>query len=70
LIEPLPAVALLEDAAKDGAPKVWDDNPDGNVAFQLIIGDPAAIDAAFAKAKHHVKLRIENNRRFPYRRLW
>jgi CO/xanthine dehydrogenase Mo-binding subunit len=33
--EPLPAVALLEDAAKDGAPKVWDDNPNGNVAFQL-----------------------------------
>ena len=37
--EPLPAVALLEDAAKDGAPKVWDDNPNGNVAFQLMIGD-------------------------------
>ena len=56
--EPLPAVALLEDAAKDGAPKVWDDNPNGNVAFQLMIGDQAATDAAFAKAKHHVKLRI------------
>jgi carbon-monoxide dehydrogenase large subunit len=57
--EPLPAVALLEDAAKDGAPKVWDDNPDGNVAFQLMIGDPAATDAAFAKARqafrqHHI----------------
>jgi len=63
--EPLPAVALLEDAAKDGAPKVWDDNPNGNVAFQLMIGDPAATDAAFAKAKHHVKLRIENNRLAP-----
>ena len=33
--ETLPAVALLEDAAKDGAPKVWDDNPNGNVAFVL-----------------------------------
>ena len=63
--ETLPAVALLEDAAKDGAPKVWDDNPNGNVAFQLMIGDPAATDAAFAKAKHHVKLRIENNRLAP-----
>jgi carbon-monoxide dehydrogenase large subunit len=63
--EPLPAVALLEDAAKDGAPKVWDDNPNGNVAFQLMIGDQAATDAAFAKAKHHVKLRIENNRLTP-----
>jgi len=63
--EPLPAVALLEDAAKDGAPKVWDDNPNGNVAFQLMIGDQAATDTAFAKAKHHVKLRIENNRLAP-----
>ena len=63
--EPLPAVALIEDAAKDGAPKVWDDNPNGNVAFQLMIGDQAATDAAFAKAKHHVKLRVENNRLTP-----
>jgi aerobic carbon-monoxide dehydrogenase large subunit len=63
--EPLPAVALLEDAAKDDAPKVWDDNPNGNVAFQLMIGDPAVTDAAVAKAKHHVKLRVENNRLAP-----
>ena len=32
---------------------------------RLMIGDPAATDAAFAKAKHHVKLRIENNRLAP-----
>ena len=36
--ETLPAVALVEDAAKDGAPKVWDDNPNGNVAFMLMFG--------------------------------
>ena len=36
--ETLPAVALLEYAAKDGAPKVWDDNPNGNVAFMLMFG--------------------------------
>ena len=53
--EPLPAVALVEDAAKDGAPKVWDDNPNGNVAFQLMIGDQAATDAAFAKADVMIK---------------
>src|SRR5262249_29052300 len=29
--EPLAAVASMEDAAKDGAPKVWEDNPNGNV---------------------------------------
>jgi carbon-monoxide dehydrogenase large subunit len=63
--ETLPAVALLEDAAKDGAPKVWDDNPNGNVAFMLMFGDQAATDAAFAKAKHVVKLRTENNRLTP-----
>jgi len=63
--EELPAVALVEDAAKDGAPKVWDDNPNGNVAFMLAFGDQAATDAAFAKAKHVVKLRMENNRLAP-----
>src|ERR1041385_4587301 len=63
--ETLPAVALLEDAAKDGAPKVWDDNPNGNLAFMLAFGDQAATDAAFAKAKHVVKLRTENNRVTP-----
>ena len=63
--ETLPAVALLEDAAKDGAPKVWDDNPNGNVAFMLMFGDQDATDAAFAKAKHVVKLRMENNRLTP-----
>ena len=47
--ETLPAVALLEDAAKDGAPKVWDDNPNGNVAFVLGFGDEKATDAAFAR---------------------
>ena len=31
----------------------------------LMIGDQEATDAAFAKAKHHVKLRIENNRLAP-----
>jgi carbon-monoxide dehydrogenase large subunit len=63
--ETLPAVALVEDAAKDGAPKVWDDNPNGNTAFVLAFGDEKATDAAFAKAKHHVKLRMENNRITP-----
>jgi aerobic carbon-monoxide dehydrogenase large subunit len=63
--ETLPAVALVEDAAKDGAPKVWDDNPNGNVAFVLAFGDQGQTDAAFANAKHVVKLRMENNRVTP-----
>src|ERR1700760_1383522 len=63
--EPLPAVVNIEDAAKPDAPKVWDDNPAGNNAFRLMFGDQAATDAAFASAKHVVKLRVENNRLSP-----
>ena len=48
--EPLPAVTQLEDAAKDGAPKVWDECPTGNIAYTMTMGDTAAADAAFAKA--------------------
>ncbi len=61
----LPAVALVEDAFKEGAPKVWDDNPNGNVAFTLAFGDKGKTDEVFAKAKHVVKLRMENNRVTP-----
>src|SRR5262252_902278 len=63
--EPLPAVVNLEDAAKDGAAKVWDDCPQGNVGFRLMFGNKDVTDAAFAKAKHVVKLRVENNRLSP-----
>src|SRR5215475_11795238 len=63
--EPLPAVVELEDAAKDGAVKVWEDAPLGNIAFRLMFGNQEATDAAFAKAKHVVKLRVENNRLSP-----
>ena len=63
--EPMAAVTDLEDAAKEGAPKVWEDNPNGNVAFRLMFGEQGATDAAFAGAKHVVKLRVENNRLSP-----
>jgi carbon-monoxide dehydrogenase large subunit len=63
--DPLPAVINIEDAAKLDAPKVWEDNPNGNDAFRLMFGDQAATEAAFAKAKHVVKLRVENNRLSP-----
>src|SRR6266508_3833831 len=63
--EPLPAVVTLEDAAKEGATKVWDDCPQGNVGFRLMFGNKDATDAAFVKAKHVVKLRVENNRLSP-----
>jgi aerobic carbon-monoxide dehydrogenase large subunit len=63
--EPLPAVVELEDAAKEGALKVWEDCPQGNVGFRLMFGNKEATDAAFANAKHVVKLRVENNRLSP-----
>ena len=54
--EPRPTIVDLEEAAKDGAPKVWEDCPQGNVGFRLMFGSKDATDAAFAKAKHVVKL--------------
>jgi carbon-monoxide dehydrogenase large subunit len=63
--EPLPAVVELEDAATEGALKVWEDCPQGNVGFRLMFGNKEATDAAFANAKHVVKLRVENNRLSP-----
>jgi aerobic carbon-monoxide dehydrogenase large subunit len=63
--EPLPAVVDLEDAAKPGAAKVWDECADGNVAFRLRFGNQEATDAAFASAKHVVTLRVVNNRLSP-----
>ncbi len=59
--EILPAVASVEDAVKPGAPAVWDDCP-GNVSFTLAFGNKDATDAAFAKARHVVSLRLESNR--------
>src|SRR5205085_10243713 len=55
--EPLAAVVNVADAAKEGAPQVWDDNPMGNLAFPLMMGNKDATDAAFAKAKHTVSVR-------------
>jgi carbon-monoxide dehydrogenase large subunit len=63
--EALPAVVELEDAAKEGAVKVWDDCPQGNVGFRLMFGSKEATDGAFAGARHVVKLRVENNRLSP-----
>ena len=59
--EPLPAVISLEDAVKPGAPAVWDEAPN-NVSVGLMMGNKDATDAAFAKAKHVVKLKLINSR--------
>ncbi|GGF62143.1 carbon monoxide dehydrogenase [Azorhizobium oxalatiphilum] len=57
----LPAVADLGVAAEDGAPLVYAERP-GNIAFTSEFGDAAASEAAFATARHVVRLRLVNNR--------
>jgi carbon-monoxide dehydrogenase large subunit len=59
--EPLPAVVAVEDALKPGAPAVWDEAPD-NVSVNLMMGDKGTTDAAFAKARHVVSVKLVNNR--------
>jgi carbon-monoxide dehydrogenase large subunit len=59
--EPLPAVVGTAEAAKPGAPLVWDDCKD-NICFVQILGNKAATDAAFAKAAHVVKQHLVINR--------
>src|SRR5918992_4065952 len=49
--EPLPAVVNVEDAAKQGAPKVWDDNAAGNPPFSLLMGKKDATEGAFAQGR-------------------
>ena len=62
--EQLPAVVHIEDAVKPGAPNVWEECP-GNVVFTLGVGDEKATEATFAKAAHHVSVRLVNNRLAP-----
>jgi len=58
----LPAVIGIEDAVKSEAPRIWDDCATGNVGVTIAFGDKVATAAAFAKARHVVSLRLENNR--------
>ncbi|KWV49633.1 carbon monoxide dehydrogenase [Bradyrhizobium macuxiense] len=60
-IEPLPAVTDAAEAAKPGAPQLYDNIPN-NVALDYHYGDTAKIDAAFAGAAHVTKLDIVNTR--------
>src|SRR5919205_1391040 len=60
-IEPLPAVTNPAEAAKPGAPQLYDHIPN-NVALDYHYGDTAKIEAAFAAAAHVTKLDIVNTR--------
>jgi carbon-monoxide dehydrogenase large subunit len=60
-IEPLPAVTDPEDAAKPGAPQLYDHIPN-NVALDYHYGDMDKVNAAFAGAAHVTKVDIDNTR--------
>src|ERR1700676_4082422 len=60
-IDPLPAVTSAEDAAKPGAPQLYDHIPN-NIALDYHYGDTAAVEAAFTAAAHVTRLDIVNTR--------
>ena len=60
-IDPLPAVTSAAEAAKPGAPQLYDDVPN-NVALDYLYGEPAKVAEAFSKAAHVAKLNLVNSR--------
>jgi len=60
-IEELPAVTRPADAAKPGAPLLYDEVP-GNVVLDYHYGDAERVAAAFATAAHVTRLNLINNR--------
>ena len=60
----LPAAVDMADALQKGAPVIHDVASD-NTCYEWHLGDKAATDAAFARAKHVTKLDLVNNRLIP-----
>ena len=60
-IEPLPAVTRASEAAKAGAPALYEEAPD-NVALDYHYGDTQKVADAFARAAHVVRQNFINNR--------
>ena len=60
----LPVVTELTQATAEGAPVLWP-AATGNIAAQMVHGDAAATDAAFADAAHVVTLDVVNQRLAP-----
>src|SRR5262249_50509033 len=60
-IDPLPAVISPEQAARPGAPLIYDEAP-GNVALDYHYGDAEQVAAAFARAAHVTRLKLVNSR--------
>lgn len=60
-LEPLPAVASIDAALADGAPAVWEEVAN-NTCLDWKGGDWDAVEAAFARAAHVTRLKLDNNR--------
>lgn len=60
-IEPLPAVVSARDAAKPGAPQLYDEVP-GNIAIDYQHGDSAKVAEAMKNSAHVVTLPLINQR--------
>ncbi len=63
--EDLPAVISPEEAVSGKAPQLHDDVPD-NLVFEQEAGDAAAVEAAFARAAHVTKLKLDCTRVIPH----
>jgi carbon-monoxide dehydrogenase large subunit len=60
-IDALPAVTLASEAAKPGAPQLYDEAP-GNLALDFHFGDTEKVAAAFKAAAHVSRLSLRNTR--------
>lgn len=60
-IEPLPAVTSAREAAKPGAPLLYDDIPN-NIALDFQHGDPVKVGEALKNSAHVVRLPLINQR--------
>jgi carbon-monoxide dehydrogenase large subunit len=58
---PLPATAVASEAAAPNASRLWDESP-SNVCVESEAGDAAAVEAAFGRAAHVVRLETRINR--------
>lgn len=62
--EDLPVIVSPEKAYGAGAPQLHDSVP-GNLPFEYEAGDAAAVEAAFAKAAHVTRVKVESTRVVP-----
>ncbi len=60
----LPSVVRPDQALEPGAPQLHDDVP-GNLLFEADAGDEKEVEAAFAKAAHVTRLKVESTRVSP-----